>query len=71
MPQGSGQTTKKVVKWCVRELPGYSLEFPKAFLTLNVPTTHICVEIYDVILTRNCGELLGLGHWCFISNDLT
>ena len=32
MPQGSGQTTKKVVKWCVRELPGYSLEFPKAFL---------------------------------------
>ena len=40
-------------------------------LTLNVPTTHICVEIYDVILTRNCGELLGLGHWCFISNDLT
>lgn len=24
MPQGSGQTTKKVVKWCVRELPGYS-----------------------------------------------
>ena len=32
MPEGSGQTTKKVVKWCVRELPGYSLEFPKAFL---------------------------------------
>ena len=32
MPQGSGRTTKKVVKWCVRELPGYSLEFPKAFL---------------------------------------
>lgn len=24
MPQGSGKTTKKVVKWCVRELPGYS-----------------------------------------------
>ena len=32
MPQGSGQTTKKVVKWCVRELPGYSLKFTKAFL---------------------------------------
>ena len=40
-------------------------------ISLNVPTTHICVEIYDMILTRNCGELLGLGHWCFISNDLT
>ena len=24
MPQGSGKTTKKVVKWCVGELPGYS-----------------------------------------------
>ena len=55
---------------CIGNLDIFSKQFPFP-LTLNVPTTHICVEIYDVILTRNCGELLGLGHWCFISNDLT
>ena len=36
------------------------------FLTLNIPTTHICVEIYSVIMTSNCGKLLDLEHWCFI-----
>ena len=44
MPQGSGQTTKKVVKWCVRELPGYSLEFPKAFLMAATKFIFIFLE---------------------------
>ena len=38
----------------------------EAPLTLNIPTMHIWVEIYNVIITSNCGELLGLEHWCFI-----
>ena len=36
-------------------------------LTFNIPITHICIEIYNVIITNNCGELLGN---CWLFNGL-